>query len=155
MKGQNFHPANLKIQENHLTKQDVLTFEKIQSALDYLQQIRQFKENATTILLKYGERDPQQPFKSYGLLEGKKYRIVSDEQALRIIAKDGRGEILNYPSDPYARNPEAQASANFNQKDVELFSNLAKQIEQEQREAERRWQFEQSQTRQQGWGLER
>ena len=155
MKGQNFHPANLKIQENHLTKQDVLTFEKIQSALDYLQQIRQFKDNATKILLKYGERDPQQPLKGYGTLEGQKYRIMSDEQALRVIAKDGRGEILNYPSDPYARHPEAQASANFNQKDVELFSTLAKQIEQKRREAERNRQKEQSQKRQQGWGLER
>ncbi len=155
MKGQNFHPANLKVKENRLNKQDVLTFEKIQSALDYLQQIRQFKENAKTILLKYGERDPQQPFKSYGTLEGKKYRIVSDEQAFRIIAKDGRGEILNYPSDPGARNPEAKASANFNQEDVELFRTLVQQIEQKRREAERRLQKEQSQTRQQGWGLER
>ena len=72
MKGQNFHPANLKVQENHLNKQDVLTFEKIQSALDYLQQIRQLKKNAQTILWKYGERDPQQPLKGYGTLEGKK-----------------------------------------------------------------------------------
>ena len=155
MKGQNFHPANLKVQENRLNKQDVLTFEKIQSALDYLQQIRQFKDNATKILLKYGERDLQQPLKGYGTLEGQKYRIMSDEQAFRVIAKDGRGEILNYPSDPYARHPEAQASANFNQEDVELFSTLAKQIERSRREAERQWQKEQSQKRQQGWGLER
>ncbi len=155
MKGQNSHPANLKIQENHLAKQDVLTFKKIQSALDHLQQIRQFKENAQTILLKYGEPDPQQPLKGYGTLEGKKYRIVSDEQALRVIAKDGRGEILNYPSDPYTRNPEAKASANFNQEDVELFSTLAQQIERERREAERSRQRELSQKRLQGRGLER
>ncbi len=155
MKGQNFHPANLKIQENHLTKQDVLTFEKIQSALDYLQQIRQFKDNATIILLKYGERDLQQPLKGYGTLEGQKYRIVSDEQAFRVIAKDGRGEILNYPSEPYARHPETQARAKFEREDVDLFSTLAKQIERERREAERSRQKEQSQKRQQGWGLER
>ncbi len=155
MKGQNFHPANLKIQENHLTKLDVLTFEKLQSALDYLQQIRNFKENAQTILLKYGEPDPQQPLKGYGTLEGQKYRIVSDEQALRIIAKDGRGEILNYPSDPYTRYPETQARAKFNQEDVELFSTIVNQIEQKRREAEQIRQREQSQTRQRGRGLSR
>ena len=155
MKGQNFHPANLKVQENHLTKQDVLTFEKIQSALDYLPQIRQFKENAKTILLQYGERDPQQPLKGYGTLEGKNYRLERDEEAFRIIAKDGRGEILNYPNDPYARHPETQAKAKFNQEDVDLFSHIARQIEQKRREAEQTRRLEREQKRERGWGLER
>ncbi|MGK7937498.1 MAG: hypothetical protein AB4206_17160, partial [Xenococcaceae cyanobacterium] len=156
MKGQNFHPANLKVQENRLNKQDVLTFEKIQSALDYLQQMRQFKENAQTILFKYGKRDQQQSLKGNGrILEGDKYRIERDDQGLRIIAKDGRGEILNYPSNPNTRYPETQARAKFNQEDVELFSTIVKQIEQKRREAEQSRQLEQSQKRQQGRGLSR
>ena len=155
MKGQNFHPTNLKVQENHLNKQDVLTFEKIQSVLDYLQQIRQFKENAKTILLKYGERDKQQPLKGYGILEGQNYRIISDEQAFRVIAKDGRGEIFNYSSDPYARHPEKLADAKFNQEDVDLFSNIVKQIKQKEQEAERQRESERSQKRERGRGLSR
>ncbi len=154
MKGQNFHPANLKIQENYLNKQDVLTFEKIQSALDHLQQIRQFKENAEIILFKYGKRDQQQPHKGYGrTLEGQNYRIERDEEAFRIIAKDGRGEILNYPSNPNTRYPETQARAKFNQEDVELFSTIVQKIEQKRREAEQRRLLEQSQQRQRGRGL--
>ncbi len=153
LKGQNFHPANLKTQENYLTKQDVLTFEKIQSVLDYFQQIRKFKENAETILLRYGKRDPQHPL--YGTFEGSNYRIERDEKALRITAKDGRGEIFNYPSAPYTRNPDREAISNLNREDVELFSSVAQEIKQERREAQLRWQKEQSQTRQQGRGLER
>ncbi|MDJ0635286.1 MAG: ATP-binding domain-containing protein, partial [Xenococcaceae cyanobacterium MO_188.B29] len=156
MKGQNFHPANLKVQENRLNKQDVLTFEKIQSILDHLQQIRQFKENAETILFKYGKRDQQRSHKGNGrTLEGQNYRVERDDQAFRIIAKDGRGEILNYPSYPNTRYPETQARAKFNQEDVELFSNIAKQIERKRREAERNRQRELSPKRQQGRGLER
>ena len=156
MKGQNFHPANLKVEENHLNKQDVLTFLQIQSALDHLQQIRQFKENAETILFKYGKRDQQQSHKGNGrILSGQKYRIERDDQAFRIIAKDGRGEILNYPSNPNVRYPETQARAKFNQEDVELFSNIVQQIEQKRREAERNRQLEQSQQRKRGRGLSR
>ncbi len=156
MKGENFYPANLKIQENHLTKEDVLTFEKIQSALDYLQQMRQFKENAQTILFKYGKRDQQQSLKGNGIIfEGENYRIERDDQAFRIIAKDGRGEILNYPSYPNTRYPETQARAKFNQEDVELFSTIVQKIEQKRREAERTRLLEQSQKRQRGRGLSR
>ena len=103
--------------------------------------------------MKYGKRDPQQPLKGYSILEGKKYRIERDEQALRIVAKDGRGEILNYPTAPHTRYPEAKASTNFNQEDVELFRTLAQQIEQKRREVQRNRQKEQSQKRQRGRGL--
>lgn len=151
LKGQNFHPANLKVQENHLTKQDVLTFGKIQAVLDYLQQIRQFQENAITILMRYGKRNPQHPL--YGTFEGENYRIEKDSKALRITAKDGRGEIFNYPSDLHTRNPDRDAVSNLNQEDVELFSSVAQQIKQQRREAELRWQKEQSQKRQRGRGL--
>jgi conjugative relaxase-like TrwC/TraI family protein len=151
LSGQNFHPANLKVKENHLTKQDVLTFEKIQSVLDYFQQIRQIKENAETILLNYGKQVPQQSLS--GTFEGKNYRIERDEQALRIIAKDGRGEILNYSTAPHTRYPENKAISNFNQEDVKFFDSLAQQIEQKQQEEERNRQRELSQEQQQGWGL--
>jgi putative transposase len=97
MKGQNFHPANLKVVENNLTKQDVSTFEKIQSGLDCLQQIRQFKDNVETILLKYNKQNRLNPF--YGTIEGEKYRIERNEQTLRVTAKDGRGEIFSCPGD--------------------------------------------------------
>ena len=80
---------------------------------------------------------------------------MSDEKAFRIIAKDGRGEILNYSSDPYARYPEKLADAKFNEKDVELFSNIAQKIEQKQREAEKTWRLEREQERERGWGLSR
>ena len=154
MKGQNFHPANLKITENHLTERDVFTFEKIQFALDRLQQIRQFQENAATILRLYGKRN-NLPHPLYKTFEGENYRIERDEQALRITALDGRGEIFNCPSDLHTRNPEKKAVSNLNSKDVELFSNVARQIKQKQREAEQRRQKEQIQPRRQGWSFER
>ena len=79
---------------------------------------------------------------------------MSDEQAFRIIANDGRGEILNYPNDPGASYPEARAKANFTPEDVELFRTIAKQLEQERREAEQQWQRQKEQERQLRRGLE-
>ena len=156
LKGENYNSTNFRVQENHLTKKDLVTFEKIQSALDYLQQMRQFKDNAQTIVFKYGKRDQTQSLKGHGrILEGDKYRIERDDETLRVIAKDGRGEILNYPNKPNTRYPETQAKAKFNQEDVELFSTIVKQIEQKRREAERTSLLEQSQTRQRGRGLSR
>ena len=155
LKGQNFHPANLKVLENRLNQQDVKKFKKVQAALNYLQQVRQLFVDAKTILLKYGERDKRHPFKGYGTFEGKKYQIIFDEQELRIVAKDGRGEILNYPSASDDRYPEARAKANFTPEDVELFRRIVKQIEAERQGAEQRWQKEREQLRQRRRGLER
>ena len=155
LKGQNFHPANLKVLENRLNQQDVKKFREIKAALDYLQQVRQLFDDAKTILLRYGERDSQQSFKGYGTLEGEKYQIIFNEQELRIVAKDGRGEILNYPSASDARYPEARAKAIFTPEDVELFRSIVKQIEAERQGAEQRWQKEREQLRQRGKGLER
>ena len=154
MTGENYNSTKSKIQENHLTKKDLVTFEKIQSAIDYLQQVRQFKDNAQTIVFKYGKRDQTKSLKGHGrILEGDKYRIERDDEALRVIALDGRGEILNYPSYPNTRYPETQAKAEFNQKDVELFSNIVEKIEQKQREFERARLLEQSQQRKRSRGL--
>ena len=144
LKGQNFHPANLKVLENRLNQQDVKQFREIQAALDHLQQVRQLFDDAKTILLSYGERDSQQSFKGYGTLEGEKYQIIFNEQELRIVAKDGRGDILNYPSAPSVRYPETKANANFTTEDIELFRNIVKQIEAERQEAAQRWQQERS-----------
>jgi hypothetical protein len=153
MKGQNFHPANLKVIENHLMKQDVSTFEKIQSVFDYLQQIRQFQENAVTILKIYGKRN-NSSHPLYKTFEGENYRIERDSESLRITAKDGRGEIFSYPSDLHIRNPEAEAVSKMERKDVEWLFNVALEIKQKLREAERRLEKEQSQKRERGRGLE-
>ncbi len=154
LKGQNSNPSHMDVKENRLSQQDVNTFEKIQTALDYYQQIRQLKQDAQTILRRIGVPDPLHPLKGYGTFEGEKYRIVSEEMAFRIIAHDGRGEILNYPNDPYAPHPEARAKTNFNPSDVELFRTVANQIEQEQRDSERQWQKQREIQRQSGEELE-
>ena len=148
MKGQNFHPANLKVEENRLSRQDVKQFGEIQTALDYLQQVRQLKRDAAFLLSNYGIEDPQKDGK---VLEGKKYRLFADEQALRIIAFDGRGEILNYPNERYTSYPEVKAQTNFTSQDVELFRELAYKIEQQQREASKQWKRQ----RERGGGFER
>ncbi|NJK51169.1 hypothetical protein HC931_26420, partial [Candidatus Gracilibacteria bacterium] len=154
--GHSSNPLHMDVLKNRLGEQDVKTFSDIQTALDYYQQIRQFKEDAQTILWRLGERSPRNPLSGYGTFEGQKYRIVSDEQAFRIIANDGRGEILNYPSDPYARYPEVQASVNFTNSDVELFRAAVSQIEQQRREAEQQRLQQQEPSRQQrGRGLAR
>ncbi len=154
LKGQNSNPSHMDVKENRLSKQDVNTFEKIQTALDYYRQIRQLKQDAQTILRRIGVPDPLHPLKGYGTFEGEKYRIVSEEMAFRIIANDGRGEILNYPNDPNVPHPEARALANFNLSDVELFRTVANQIEQEQRDSERQWQKQRETERQLGEELE-
>jgi hypothetical protein len=156
LKGQNSNPNHMDVLKNRLAEQEIKTFSDIQTALDYYQQIRQFKQDAQTILWRLGERDPQNPLSGYGMFEGQKYRIERDEQAFRIIANDGRGEILNYPNDPYARYPEVQASVNFTNEDVDLFRAAVSQIEQQQREAERQRLRQREQERQQNQrGLER
>ena len=154
LKGQNSNPSHMDVKENHLSQQDVNTFEKIQTALDYYRQIRQLKQDAQTILRRIGVPDPLHPLKGYGTFEGEKYRIISEEMAFRIIANDGRGEILNYPNDPNVPHPEARAKAYFNPSDVELFRTVANQIEQEQRDSERQWQKQRETERQLGEELE-
>jgi hypothetical protein len=131
MKGKS--PQPLKIVENRLDRQDVSPFEELQQALDYFQQVRQLKQDAEIILWQYGVRDNS--LKSYGTFEGQKYRIIADEQAFRIIALDGRGEILNYPDDPYTPHAEVKAKANFTTEDVDLFRTVASQIAQQREKA--------------------
>ena len=142
----------MDVLENRLSQKDVKQFSEIQAALDYLQQVGQLKQNAQRILWQYGSRDPQTSPQGYKF-EGKKYRLESDSETFRIIAKDGRGEILNYPNDSKTKYPEAKAKVNFTQQDVELFREVVNQIEQQRREAERRWQRQKEQQR--GRGMER
>ena len=152
LKGNNNNPAHMDVLENRLSQKDVKQFSEIQAALDYLQQVGQLKQNAQRILWQYGSRDPQNSPQGYKF-EGKKYRLESDSETFRIIAKDGRGEILNYPNDSKTKYPEAKAKVNFTQQDVELFREVVNQIEQQRREAERRWQRQKEQQR--GRGMER
>ncbi len=130
LKGQNFHPSNLKVEENRLTEQDGQTFGTLQAALDYYQQIRQFKQDTEKILRFLGESDPQNPLSGYGTFDGKNYQIISDKIAFRVIAKDGRGEIFNYPNDSHVRHPERQAGVHLTDEDLEFFSEAVSKLEQ-------------------------
>jgi hypothetical protein len=129
LKGQNFHPKNLKIEENRLREQDRQTFGQIQAALDYYQQIRQFKQDTEKILRFLGESDPQNPSLGYGTFNGHKYQIISDRIAFRVLAKDGRGEIFNYPNDSHVRHPEKQAEVHLTDEDLEFFSEAVSKLE--------------------------
>ena len=121
--------------------------------IDELNQIRRFRNDAEIILTKYGRRNPQHS--SCKAFEGENYRIEKDEKALRVIAKDGRGEIFNYPNDVNSWNLETKVVSHLAQKDRELFSGIVREIRQKQREAQIRWQKEQSQKQERGRGLER
>jgi MobA/MobL family len=154
LKGQNFHPKNLIVQENRLSKLDVKQFEPIQTALDYFQQIRQFKQDALELLRFLGERDPQSPFSGYGTLNGKKYQIISDKEAFRVLANDGRGEIFNGPNDSRVRHPEFQAEVHLTDSDLEFFSEAVSKIEQYLQQS-RSEQLEHQRKRQQGKGFSR
>jgi hypothetical protein len=154
LKGQNFHPKNLKIEENRLNFEDGQTFGKIQAALDYYQQIRQFKQDTEKILRFLGVSDPQNPSLGYGTLDGKKYQIISDSLAFRVIAKDGRGEIFNYPNDSNVRHPEKQAEVNLTDEDLEFFSEAVSKLEQYLQQSQNE-QLEHQRKRQQGKGFSR
>jgi hypothetical protein len=142
-------PQKLQIVSSRLSWQDVEIFQGLQSALDHYRQVRQLKDDAQRILLRDGVRDKSQDSTPTYRYDGQKYQIVWDEQSFRITAKDGRGEILNYPSSPYEHHPEVKAKINFTPQDVELFCARANQIEQQQREAERSWQLQQQKSRSQ------
>ena len=153
LKGENFHPDNLNPVKNRLTKRDELTFNKIQSALDHLQQIRQLKENAEMILWIYGEKDHSK-VSDHRTFEGENYCIERDEKTLRITAKDGRGEIFKCPSNMSMRHPETKAVSNLSLEDIQWFRTINQQIEQKRREAKiRTQQKEKQQKRQQDRGL--
>ncbi|NJO93499.1 MAG: MobA/MobL family protein, partial [Hydrococcus sp. RM1_1_31] len=154
LKGQNFHPSNLKVQENRLTEQDGQTFGTLQAALDYYQQIRQFKQDTEKILRFLGESDPQNPSYGYGTLDGKKYQIISDSLTFRVIAKDGRGEIFNYPNDSRVRHPEKQAGVHLTDEDLEFFSEAVSKLEQYLQQSQNELR-EHQRERQQGKGLSR
>ena len=154
MKGENFHPDNLNPVKNRLTKQDELTFKKIQSALDHLQQIRQLKKDAEMILWIYGKKDHSK-VSDHRTFERDEYRIERDEKTLRITAKDGRGEIFKCPSNLSMPHPETKAVSNLSSFDIQWFRAINQQIEQKRREAQIRWEKEQSQRQERGRGLER
>jgi hypothetical protein len=154
LKGQNFHPSNLEVQENRLNQQDGQTFGKIQAALDYYQQIRQFKQDTEKLLRFLGESDPQNPLSGYGTLDGKKYQIISDSEAFRVIANDGRGEIFNYPNDSRVRHPEKQAGVHLTDEDLEFFREALSKLEQDLQQSRNELR-EHQRERQQRKGLER
>ena len=132
---------DFQILSDQLTQKDVNKFQELQKALNYYKAVRQLKKDAELVLWKYGVRDTSQGYmKGYGTYEGKAYQIVMDSNSLRIIAKDGRGEILNYPSDPYDYKAELKAKTNFSKLDCDLFRTKAEEIEQRRKEAERQYQ---------------
>ena len=139
--GLEFGHSENQILRDRLTQKDVNKFQELQKALDHYKAVRQLKKDAELVLWKYGVRDTSLGYmKGYGTYEGKAYQIVKDSNSLRIIALDGRGEILNYPSDPYDYKAELKAKTNFSQQDCDLFRTKAEEIELSRKEAERQYQ---------------
>lgn len=105
------------------------------------------------ILCIYGKRDNSK-VSDHRTFEGKDYRIERDEEAIRITARDGRGEILKCPSNLSMRHLETKAVSNLSSKDIQWFHTINQQIKQKRREAQiRTQQKEQSQKPERDRGL--
>lgn len=129
LSGDNPNPDAMKIRLNRLNSQDIEQFGTMQSIFDNYQQIREFKRDAEIILHHYG--DLEKSGYGRGTSEGQNYRIISDEESFRVIAKDGRGEILNFSNDPRDKNAIFNATGNFTPDDVEIFRDTVTQIKEE------------------------
>jgi hypothetical protein len=133
---------------NNLTQQDVEIFSKIQISLDKIERIERLKRDAETVLQSFGTRSGNYTNRSIQL-KLDRYEVISDRKSLRIIASDGRSEILDYPRYAQSSYPELEAKVNFTLEDAEVFRVIANRIEEQQRQAER------EQERQRHRGLER
>ncbi len=80
----------------------------------------------------YGQMiDPQGPRIYNHSDEDKHYRIVDDEQGLRIHAQaDGR-EVLNYPRTDRVLNSDTQATDSLSSTDFNHFQGIEQQMQQE------------------------
>jgi hypothetical protein len=121
---------------NYLTQQDVEIFSNIQITLDKLQIRKQLKEDAEKLLYRSGTMKGTSSNRSMEL-KLEKYDVISDSKSLRIIAKDGRGEILDYPRYAASSYPEVEAKVGFTTEDAEFFRTIVKRLEERQKQTER------------------
>jgi hypothetical protein len=121
---------------NHLTQQDVEIFSNIQITLDKLQRIKQLKEDAQKLVYRSGTTTGTIYNRSMEL-KLEKYDVMYDNKSLRIVAKDGRGEILDYPRYAASSYPEVEAKVGFTAEDAEFFRNIVKRLEERDKQAER------------------
>ncbi len=132
-------PKKMKLVRSNLSRQDYEQIYQTGSAINYVERIEQFKKYAQDIIWLKGELESGKALKGWGVFEGNNYRIVSDKESLKVIAKDGRGEIFNHDNDPNNYRAAIEAEVKFTDQDFQLFENYAQQLEQQKREAEQRW----------------
>ena len=137
MRGQT--PKQMKLVSSNLSRQDYEQIYQIGSAINQIERVKQFKRYAQDIIWEKGELEPGKALKGWGIFEGQNYQIVSDKESIKVIAKDGRGEIFNHSNDPNDYQAAIKAETQFTDQDFQVFENYAKQLEQQRREAEQRW----------------
>jgi len=132
-------PKKMKLVRSNLSRQDYEQIYRTGSAINYVERIEQFKKYAQDIIWLKGELEVGKALKGWGVFEGNNYRIVSNKESLKVIAKDGRGSIFNHDNDPNNYRAAIEAEVKFTDQDFQLFENYAQQLEQQKREAEQRW----------------
>jgi Glycosyl hydrolase-like 10 len=115
-----------------LSTADVNNFQKVQELMEHKQNVTAVASTAQKMAWNYGQMiDPQGPRAFNHSYEDKHYRIVGNEQGLRIHSKaDGR-EILNYPRTDRVLLSEQLATDSLAPHDIEHFQGMNQHIEQQ------------------------
>jgi Glycosyl hydrolase-like 10 len=114
-----------------LTPEDVNNFQKMQKFVEHKQNVTAVASTAQKMAWNYGQMiDPQGPRISNHSYEDRHYRIVDNEQGLRIHAADGR-EVLNYPRTDRVLVSERLATDSLAPHDIEHFQGMNQRMEQQ------------------------
>ncbi|MDJ0717323.1 MAG: MobQ family relaxase [Prochloraceae cyanobacterium] len=117
---------NQLISEN-ISPECVEHFARLSSKFEQAKRVKDFYKLTNDFFWKLGKVQKLEGNPSRWVAEGNKYKLVLDKEGFKITAKDGRGEIFNYPKG--VRNPElVVTNCKFTELDINNFKQASKEI---------------------------
>ena len=117
---------NQLISEN-ISSECVEHFARLSSRFEQAKRVKDFYKLTNDFFWKLGKIQKLEGSPNRWVAEGNKYKLVLDKQGFKITAKDGRGEIFNYPKG--VRNPELMVTTcKFTESDINNFKQASKEV---------------------------
>ncbi len=145
LKYNRYNSGEIQLIYEQLSLRDIEHFRHLENRLEKGEKVQEFYELTNDFFTKLAQLQKVEIIDKQFIAKGEKYTLISDSEGFRIISKDGREEILNYPQG--VRNPELIATSKFDEFDVDNFKEANKQADkildkirrrERQREQERR-----------------
>ncbi|MDJ0718057.1 MAG: MobQ family relaxase [Prochloraceae cyanobacterium] len=117
---------NQLISEN-ISPECVEHFATLSARFEQGKRVKEFYKLTNDFFWKLGKVQKLEGSPSRWVAEGNKYKLVLDFEGFKITAKDGRGEIFNYPKG--VRNPELMVTTcKFTESDLNNFKQASKEV---------------------------